>query len=64
LFKERKYKRSKMTLTVDLDDTTSGFPAVDILPKPPFKFKMPFTIHLEFIKDGAKGKKCSIIVGS
>jgi hypothetical protein len=53
-----------MTLTVDLDDTTSGFSAVDILPKPPFKFKMPFTIHLEFIKDGAKGKKCSIIVGS
>jgi transposase len=64
LFEERKYRRSMMTLTVDLDNTTSGFPAVDASPKPPFEVKMPFTINLEFVKEGKKWKKCSIVVGS
>jgi hypothetical protein len=29
-----------------LDKTIGDFPAVGVLPKPPFKFKMPFTIEI------------------
>lgn len=64
LKEERKYRRSRITLTVDLDNTNYGFPEVNVTPKPPFTVKMPFTIYLEYLKDGRKWKKCSMILGS
>lgn len=51
LNKQRKYRRSKMMIFIDLDNVADGWPLVVSNPKPPFSVKMPFEIMFVLVKD-------------
>jgi len=58
LVKQREYRRSKLTVTIDLDAAFAGYSAIKVEPKPPFSIKYPFNISFELT-----GKGTRILVG-
>ena len=52
LRKQREYRRSKIFLTIDLDNVVDGWPLLVFNPKPPFKCKKPFEVFVIFAKGG------------
>lgn len=55
--KQREYRRSKLTVTIDLDAAVAGYSAIKVEPKPPFSIKYPFNISFELT---GKGKRIPV----
>lgn len=53
-FKQRKYSRHQVTVTIDLDAMAAGGSVFYCTPKPPFSVKYPFYVKFEIVKGGKK----------
>ena len=64
LRKQRKYRRSRTFVFIDLDNVVDGIPSMFFKPEPPFKGKIPFKIVFVFIKDGKTRAGNVLTIGS
>lgn len=63
LLKQRDYLRHQLSITIDLDDLSSGFPKIEHKPQMPFKVEFPFKISLEFKKNGVITQTEELVLG-
>jgi transposase len=54
LTRQREYRRSQLTLTLDLDAALAGGEVLRCAPKPPISMKYPFHIRFELVMKGKK----------
>jgi AraC-like DNA-binding protein len=63
LMEKREYIRHQMSITIDLDNVSQGFPAIKSTPQPSFSIRLPLKINLEFKKNGVTQRVGEIVVG-